>query len=221
MIRVTRRLFKETNPVEDRIRYLYSSYGNGINLPPKEIRNFFKNGEYSPIYGELTFRGGEQLLSDAFTRIRSRMQTVKPHLVDLGSGLGKFCLQATLAHSGDLQSVVGVEISETRHSIARNVYESTFESDKESNMKNILRFIHGNILHYTFPSDTPAIVYCASLTFPRSVLDSLEKKCADELKSGSIIYSCRPFENRSWKNASEIRVETTWSNSSTLSVYEI
>lgn len=207
--------------MEDRIRYLYSSYGDGINLPPNEIRNSFINGEYSPIYGELTFKGGEQLLIDAFTRIRSRVNTVKPNLVDLGSGLGKFCLQATLTHSSELNSVVGVEISETRHSIATNVYQSAFKSEKESDMKNIFRLIHGNILDFTFSPDSPSIVYCASLTFPRAVLDSLENKCADELKSGSIIYSCRPFENRSWKNAAEIRVETTWSNSSILCVYEM
>lgn len=217
MMRATRLGMQNKEGMQTFIRSLYANLTDGLRIPQTEMNTSFKHGEYSPTYGEITYSGGEILFSDAFSRFGEGV--TKLNFLDLGSGVGKLCMQAALNHGTKLRSVIGVEISPSRHAIAMKAYKN-LQNTQNISCIDILRLVEGDILNFPLPNDAPAIVYCASLTFSRAVIEKLASNCANELLPGSIIYSLRPLQNPSIKRVGEILVPTDWSKASTLCIHQ-
>ena len=176
-----------------------------VSVSANEFLANFKNGEYSPVFGEITCKGGETLFEHVDHHNRSKTPLT---LVDLGSGVGRFCIHAALTRK--FTSIFGIELSPSRHLIACKALEKF--SDAEH-----VKFHNMNLLDFPLPI-TPLVVYCASLTFSTEMITAIEKKIKSECQSNCLIYTCRELKHL--KKIDEIFVDTSWSPKATLHVYE-
>ena len=197
-----------------------SLYPDTINkmanaVPRGEFQKVFRSGEYSPTYGEITFQGGQALLQHAL-RFSSRDERLT--LYDLGSGVGKFCMQASITHANKLKKVIGVEISPSRHGMAINALSNL---SKSSIPRSDIEFRCDDLMK-TDVSDFPNIIFCASLTFSTDVIHAISDRLSSILSPGSLIYTFRAFPlNERLVDLGSVAVRTTWSDSSTLLAYKI
>ena len=179
-----------------------------------EFKTLFRNGEYSPTYGELTFEGTDILLQHGLSRIKTGTD---PVLVDLGSGVGKICIQAALS-THRFGQIIGIELSASRHKAA---------VDALTRLKSInpvaasrVTLVNGDILNQDLGFGVETLVFCANLTFTSSVLERIRSKCSHELHPGSLVYSQREFHSfPGLSQIEDLSVPTSWSVSTPLKVY--
>jgi hypothetical protein len=203
--------------VEQLLKLLYPSSERHVSniLPRAEFETNFRNGLYSPTYGELTFRGGQELLDHAFRHLPINKKST---LFDLGSGVGKFCIQASITHAKALERVVGIEISPSRHAIALH---ALFKLGDSSISHSEVNFRCDDLLTASITGELQ-IIFCASLTFSTHVVTSLSKRLSDVASAGSLVYTFRPFpSSKRLLEYGSTNVETTWSRGSNLMVYKV
>lgn len=180
-----------------------------------EFKNLFRDGEYSPVYGELTVEGGLALLEHAFSQFQS---SARPALVDLGSGIGRFCVASVLSHGDRLREIHGVELSRARHELACEALAEL--NSRDPSKASLLKFHSMNILEFPLTLPGPVLVYCASLTFSADVITALQDRIERQCVEGSLIYTCREFsESFALNQVDTIAVETSWSPNTALHVY--
>ncbi|GAH13731.1 unnamed protein product [marine sediment metagenome] len=102
-------------------------------------------------YGEITFEATEQLLD--YLQVTS-----DDVLYDLGSGVGKFVVQAYLATPA--RKVVGVELSPTRHNLAHRIKRGLVDNGLLED-ERVLTFYKENITQTDF-SDATIIYLCSA-----------------------------------------------------------
>ena len=218
MWRFTTRLYRSVNPIQALVDSLYpiDAAARAANLPRNEVQEYFRGGNYSPVFGELSFEAGEEIFAHAF---RLFELSTKPAFVDLGSGLGKLCIQAALTRPNDLSRILGIELSRTRHEIAEKALKELRNTGRKYPP---MEFLNQDFMQVSLPSSTPSIVFCASLTFPSDVVEAVGNKCMNELSTGSILYSFRSVEKLSHLQLKDpLHVSTSWGVRSPLNTYRI
>lgn len=218
MMRFTTRLCRSVNPIKDFIDSLYpvDAAARAGKLSRNEVEESFHGGKYSPVFGELTFEAGEEIFGHA---LRLLEPSAKPAFVDLGSGLGKLCIQAALTRPNKLSRILGIELSRTRHEIAEKALKELGNTGRQYPP---MEFLNQDFMQVSLPSSTPSIVFCASLTFPSDVVKAVGNKCMHELATGSILYSFRSVEKLSHLQLKDpLHVSTSWGVRSPLKVYRI
>lgn len=182
-------------------------------IPQHEFKKEFRNGEYAPTYGELSFEGVEALLTHA---LGSMHEGVEPVFVDLGSGLGKVCMQAAITQK--FSRVVGVELSGSRHALAMKALSQLELINSQAAGR--VQMVSGDILAQSLAFPSPTVIFCANLTFNSNVIAMIAQKCIAELHAGSVIYSQREFASQAGLDRkSDITVGTSWSPATPLYVY--
>jgi hypothetical protein len=184
----------------------------------EELAHEFKAGEYSPVYGEITCDGTHMLLEHALAKVGTPL----PAVVDFGSGVGKFCIQAALTHGNRVGPITGIELSISRHAIASSVLtdlqkESLIEPSK-------VTFINSNILQWEYSQSVPVIVYMASLTFSTPFMNAIRTRFVEQLPKRSLIYTMRAWDDKRDRLVPQnhtLDVPTTWSTKTPLHVYVV
>ena len=199
-------------------RLVASTYTSAptLSVPKREFKNEFNNGEYSPIFGEITCQGGTDLLDHALSRLNNAT------LVDLGSGIGRFCLHSALTHCDFLDAIHGVELSPSRHDAACDALDELRLKIDKTHLPCLdkIKFHNMNLLEFKLPS-TPLIIYCASLTFSSTVISAIQDRITRSAPKKSLLYSCREFESdENLVHVAEINLETSWAPQAEFHVYE-
>lgn len=191
---------------------LYPKKSMPQTVSKHEFRNHFKNGEFSPVFGEITCQGGSELIEHALSILPPQ-----PSLIDLGSGFGRFCLYSALTYGDSLESIHGIELSPDRHAVALSVLE-------QLNLQKVVDFKRMNLLDFPLGSfREPLILYCASLTFSEMIVNKLQKRIEEQVTSPCLVYTCREmfFSTNKLKFATRLCLETSWSPKAQFHVYRI
>ncbi|KAF4665816.1 hypothetical protein FOZ61_010497 [Perkinsus olseni] len=158
-----------------------------VQVGSREYNRVWRSQGFSPTYGEITSTGVAYLFG-AMLPPRE-----EEHFVDLGSGMGRLCLQAWLQFGHQLASVTGVELSRVRHSraVAASLELVKTESIRgrwmlESGPVNL---VVGDMLR--LPLHDKTFIYCANLTFSAEILQRLTRKILRESPIGTRVVSMR------------------------------
>ena len=153
------------------------SHVNAFKLSTEE-RKRRNISDSSLTYGEITF--------DSFNTIINMSQVKNGVFYDLGSGIGKALVAASLL--GNFEKIVGVEILDDVFAASQDVITSYKNNVRENVCKNI-EIIHGDIRNVAI--DKADLVYVASTCFDESFMLHLSKK-AETMKKGAIDSDCNP-----------------------------
>ncbi|KAF4713739.1 hypothetical protein FOZ62_003753 [Perkinsus olseni] len=160
-----------------------------VQVGSREYNRVWRSQGFSPTYGEITATGVAYLFG---VMLPPREEE---HFVDLGSGMGRLCLQAWLQFGHQLASVTGVELSRVRHSRAVAASLELVETESirgrwmlESGPVNL---VVGDMLR--LPLHDKTFIYCANLTFSAEILQRLTRKILRESPIGTRVVSMRPL----------------------------
>jgi hypothetical protein len=149
----------------------------GPTLTPSEEEEVDASGG-SHIYGEITSDGVNILMSWVSGRLREHI-TGKPwSFVDLGSGVGRMCMQVYLAWGA--ACATGVELSRTRHEAAERAAQMAVQMGALPPSGNGLRFVCSDLLlaseHLEGGSGRGWVgVYIASLLFDEKMMSKVDE----------------------------------------------
>ena len=146
-----------------RLRALYGE-AHGYTIPARDEATV-KRARSSSVYGEIMPAAGEQLLA----ALRLGREDV---LYDLGSGVGKFVLQAAMGRP--LRKVVGVELAPSRHDIARGVLG---RARRQGLIKARQVGLRCEDAMQTYLADA-TVIYTCSTAFPLGFMDRLARRLA-------------------------------------------
>ncbi|MBN2432342.1 MAG: hypothetical protein JXQ27_12775 [Acidobacteria bacterium] len=176
--------------------------GHGISLA--EMNAVWARGA-SPLYGELTPAGVDRLggaitpplgLDDVF--------------YDLGSGIGKICVQLCLGSS--VGRVVGIELSASRHRQARQVHDNLRRMDLPLFETSRLEFVQDDFLGCTMADAT--VIYLCSLSYSETLMKALARKINIECSRLRLVIAATRFAELEWKTPPRrILLASTWSDS--------
>ncbi|GMU19048.1 MAG: hypothetical protein AMXMBFR12_02400 [Candidatus Babeliales bacterium] len=106
---------------------------NGFSINGNE-REFIEKSGGNPTYGEI--------LPSSLAQLIQKLELTKNDvLFDLGSGVGKVCIQVALTTPA---KAVGIELSSTRHKLAQKIKQKLIDEGVLTN-KHKLQFIEDNI----------------------------------------------------------------------------
>ncbi|EER09924.1 hypothetical protein Pmar_PMAR018568 [Perkinsus marinus ATCC 50983] len=160
-----------------------------VQVGSREYDRLWRSQGFSPTYGEITPTGVAYLFGV--------MLPPRPveHFVDLGSGMGKLCLQAWLQFGHQLSSITGVELSKVRHkrAVAAAMELVTTERIQGQWVPDSaqLDLVLGDM--FKLPLHDKTFLYCANLTFSPEILSRLSRKILRESPSGTRVVSMRPL----------------------------
>jgi precorrin-6B methylase 2 len=181
---------------------------SGFNIAQVE-RQFIEDQGGNPTYGEITTESVAQLLNDLHL-------TVKDLFFDLGSGVGKVCVQVALTTPA---RAIGVELSQTRAQGAQRIKEELLKHNILTDA-NKLKFIEQNILN-TDLSKATAIFMC-STCFSDSLMEALANKMATECKNGLRVITLKDLPVHPQFNlVKTYELPMTWSQGSPVYLYEL
>jgi len=197
---------KET---KDFLERLYEGVsGHGISMDDMNLV-WEKGG--SPMYGEITFEGVTALFDNLSIPIQQ-----EDVFYDLGSGVGKMCVQVLL--TTPIKKSVGIELSQSRHQHAvsalkmlRQEYSWFFNDAKN------LEFIEGNFLDVDLSDAT--IVFLCSYSYSHELMTALAAKLKDNCKRLKVIISGTRFPEIGWPLADRLVISYSWVTSSPVYIY--
>ena len=165
-------------------------------------KQFGGNLQYNFTYGELTREGLKNLLSNYDTNNKT--------FYDLGSGKGNVLVYAA-EEFNNLEKIIGVELDENRHNLAKDMIE-------KKNMTDKVKVINDDFLSNKNNYSDADFIYVSNLCFPNEVNLAIYKKLNAELKDGAIIMSSKNlnFGNNFQQNST--LVAQTWDNNSEIYV---
>lgn len=137
------------------------------------------HGENEQIYGELNFYAARALLKKLGI-------TSKDSILDIGSGFGKFIIQAL--YETEARSIHGVEINEARYNIAAHAMSKIQEDKRSNRLYNHL----SDITKLSIPEVTH--IYTCSTVFPPKLLWAIGEMI-NSRKSVKKIASLRKIPN--------------------------
>lgn len=142
-----------------------------INNSYKDITGFGLNSEESALisskggnatYGEIRFQSLQTLLDDLNL-------TSKDTFYDLGSGVGKVCMQVALVTPA---KAIGIELSKTRVTKAR---EALQRIEHDYHIKPKVEFKEENIADVNLKKS--AVIFTCSTCFSEKLLNDIASKC--------------------------------------------
>jgi hypothetical protein len=196
------------SPFDKFIKKIYKHKTGYYAYTSEEKINQEKDFVFS-IYGEILPPSIDYLLSII-------KLTEKDTFVDLGSGIGKICLQVFM--NSEVNKIYGIEVCEHRHSIALNALKRAkrespilFKKDKE------ILFIKENFLNFDFSNAT--VLLMCSTCFNDDLMTILGNKinetatirCAISLRQLCNIDRLTLFK--------KVNILTSWSDSSPCYIY--
>jgi SAM-dependent methyltransferase len=172
-----------------------------VDIPMHE--NYFSSG-----YGELLF--------DAIPILLSYYEFSKEDtLLDLGSGIGRFCMEIFLATT--MKKVIGIELENNRHQIAcqvKHLLQKYLSHENKSSRKLI--FQQENIANYNF--NEASVIYSCSLCFPAKLLKIISTKI-EESPNIKAVFSFNPLDLKKLTLKKEISIPTSWSDNEIIYFY--
>lgn len=175
---------------------LYSNKSGYVRYAEGEREKYAEEGVHVT-YAEMLYEGWKELID---------LIEVGPDDVfyDLGSGVGKSCMQWFLEQP--VKKVCGIEAMKVRHDIAAESLEQAkkdlptrFSEGRE------IEFIHDNIFNCDLSDAT--IVYVCATCFPTDVMERLGKVLSG-LPKLKYIFSFKSIP--SWPETKEITLTCTW-----------
>lgn len=139
---------------------LYNNFSGYISNYNFDISN--KN--FCPGYGEILYQG--------ILTIINQLELVEEDIfIDLGSGIGKACIQ--FLFSSVIKKSIGIELEENRYSISINIL-NILKNKKILPNEFDLEFYNQNIVDFDFSLGN--IIYVGSLCFSKKLLDIISEK---------------------------------------------
>lgn len=201
--------FSQSQPVDHK-KLIASLYQKGGRIPQAERDFIFEQGG-NPVYGEITYDSAEILIQD--------MKVTRDDvLYDLGSGLGKFALQAYLTTPA--KKIIGIELSATRHKLAvraERLLKESILTKKIIPQAKELQLIHDNILHADLTDAT--VVFMCATCFSHELIHQIMHKL-HSCKNGLRVLSLKKLENHpAFKHINKYQLPMTWSKTANSSVH--
>lgn len=196
-----------TDDPRQAIRGLYRDWSGFDELPTTE-ETLIKKSRSSSIYGEIMPTATQHLLN--YLNL-----TAADVLYDLGSGIGKFVIQAAMTLT--IRKIVGIELARSRHEIA-------IEQLKRAKKIGLIRtqpvqFFCKDMLK-TNMTDATAI-YCCSTAFPPSFMYQLAIYLA-QCRKGLIFVSLQSIGDDShFDQIDTLRLDTNWQRKAKVLVYQL
>jgi len=187
---------------------------SGLGISAQDEKDIREKGGAST-YGEILPESVTQLI---------KLLNITPTTVfyDLGSGVGKVAMQIHLQTPA--KKVVGVELSQERHEKAQTAYNKLSEYLKEHKLPNTINkrslvLKSGDAKEQDLSDAT--IVYLCSTCFSNELLQKIMEKIK-QAKNGTQIITLKQLpDDAAFKKITELSLPMTWSNSSTVYIYEL
>jgi len=186
------------------IDWLYDGQ-NGYDVPLAS-ESLVERRQSSPMYGEILPESTATLL-DYLDLNRDDV------LFDLGSGVGKFILQAALTHS--VRRCVGVELVKPRHLISEDVLETARglgllqTEDVEFRCWDFMRT----------ELDQATIIYTCSTAFSQELLQKLAARMAD-LSPNTLFVSLQDLDETPWFVLEDVlQLDMSWAPARDVHIY--
>jgi hypothetical protein len=171
-----------------------------------------KSEERSMLGGSATY--GEILYESAQFLIKNTPFSKRDVFYDLGSGVGKFVVQAYL--NSPVKKCVGVELSPTRYNHSKNV-KKRLNDEGKIDKKREISFLESDFLKTDMRDAT--VVYMGSTCYQTQLMDGITKKLSTECRKGLRVFTLKQLsQNAAFKNTKTYTLPMTWSQGS--SVYE-
>ncbi|MBD3273624.1 hypothetical protein GF385_04730 [Candidatus Dependentiae bacterium] len=192
----------------DSKKYIKNLYKNtsGFSIPQKDREYVNKYG--SAVYGEITYDSLKILLDD----LKPKTSDV---FYDLGSGVGKVTVQATLDYK--FKKAFGIELSRNRHLKAEKIRAKLKKAKKIKSHHNLF-FKHEDISKTNLKSAT--IIFMCSTCFPKNLMEKLAKNFAKLRKKTKILTLKKLPENKKLQLLKTYNLEMTWSKNVTVYLYQ-
>lgn len=186
---------------------LYRDLHGYYDLSPEEELDVLR-ARSSSMYGEIMPAATEQLLG--YLKLGP-----KDVLYDLGSGLGKFILQAALGRQ--LARAVGIELAVSRARIAHRILQ---QARREGLLRTPdVRFVQGDFMRHDLSDAT--VIYTCSTAFPSALVDRLVFRLA-ALRTGLVLASVRDLDdNPYFEQIDELRLDMSWKRRARLYLYRL
>ena len=181
---------------------------SGFSIAQVE-RQFIEDQGGNPTYGEITVESVARLLNDLNL-------TAKDYFFDLGSGVGKVCVQAALTTPA---YAIGIELSPTRYQDAQLIKNELIKRNILTDA-NKLKFIEQNIVDADLSKAT-AIFMC-STCFSDNLMQTLINKMAQECKNGLQVITLKDLPaHDKFKLLKNYELPMTWSQGSPVYLYQL
>jgi hypothetical protein len=189
--------------------YFDSIYSNINGYKITDEDREFVNKFGSAVYGEINYNSLKTILDE----LKPKKSDV---FYDLGSGIGKTVVQASLDYK--FKKCVGIELSSTRHEKAEAIRKK-LNSDKKITQYHEVYFKNQDIAQARLKNAT--IIFMCSTCFPDKLMKDLIQKFA-LLKKGTKILTLKGLEiHRKLKFIKQYDLPMSWSNSSPVYLYEV
>jgi len=147
-------------------------------------------------------------------KMLENIDTLDKIYYDLGSGLGKSLIYGIIDHK--FKHAYGIELSKERQNLAQNTLN---HFDREE--QNKITYLNGDILDEQYNYKDADIVFISNLLFAREINHKIATKLNNELKPNVIILSSSTLSAPRLKLRTKMEMKMTWSNDSSLSVYDV
>ena len=206
----------QLKPLKLEIKYIldnnYTRMSGFGQLAPEDLRLFKAAGSNPSFYGEINFEGVDMLLA----KLNLGPQDI---LYDLGSGIGKFAMQAYLFTN--TSKVIGIELSKARHNLA-TVAKTKFEKDDQKWMQagRTLEFRQEDFA--TSDISDATILYALLPRASQTQLKLLRDKALQLPRKVKIISAKKLPAHSRLREVEDltISVPTSWKDSVPLYIYE-
>lgn len=181
---------------------------NGFSICGDE-REYIEKSGGNPTYGEI--------LPSSLAQLIQKLELTKNDILfDLGSGVGKVCIQVALSSPA---KAVGIELSKTRHKLAQKMKQKLIDEGILTD-HNKLEFIEGNITNYYLGSGT--VFFMCSTCFSDELMNTLTQQFEKIPHSIKIItLRSLPLEESSNIELKDtLSLPMSWSNGSSVYMYE-
>mgnify|MGYP006427492525 CR=1 FL=1 len=198
---------EKTLEVNKLITHLYENK-TGILKSYKDIDIPTHETNFSSGYGEIKF--------DAIFEIIKNINFEEDDVfLDLGCGIGRFCLEIFLTTK--IKKVIGVELERNRFNIAQETKNKLqkYLSKKNKSTRELL-FYNENINN--FDINQANVIYLCSLCFPQKLIQIITNKLEEHPRLKAVI-SFNKLNTPSLKLKNKITIPTTWSNNETIYFY--
>lgn len=178
---------------------------SGFGIPQSEENKITECGG-APTYGEILYESLKTILDDMPKSIIKNGV-----LYDLGSGVGKVCVQAYLDYP--FKKVVGIELSKKRFDGAMDVLE-TLTQEGRIDPKRTLEFINEDFTKVTISDAT--VIYMCSTCYSAELMAKLGEKFA-KLNPGLQVITLKSmpdYEKYGLELTKEYKLPMTWSKDS-------
>jgi len=178
-----------------------------------------KNYTSAGTFGTLSKEG----LNDLFKKSEQYVNNLNDkNFLDIGSGDGRLVFWAS---QYGLKKSMGIELSDTRHKLAMQVYDKLGDNEK-----NKIKLINKDILDVDLKNTDFDIIYISSLCMPDNLIEHLTKKLSKETKKGALIFSSSPLikslnpktpivKDNNLEYIDDLNVKQSWKVDSNVNLY--